>query len=106
MFENFHFLGGKKSKKQRKREVLEYNYTKGKIGEDLVAMKYTLMGYEVERTGRGSDFRVRKRDIFGRVIESKVIEVKTGRSKLSKLQKKMKKKKSNYRVEKVDPLFY
>lgn len=106
IFGNYNFLGRKKSKKQRKRELLKDNIAQGKIGEDLAELKYTLSGYEVERTGKGHDFRVRKRDIFGRVVESKVIEVKTGKSKLSKLQKKTKRRKSNYKVERVDPLFY
>jgi len=67
-----------------------------------------IKGYEVERTGRGSDFRIRKRDILtGRVIESKLVEVKTPKSKLSKLQKKTKKKKKGkYIVYRTDPIIY
>lgn len=44
---------------------------------------------------------MRKRDLFtGRVIDTKDVEVKSGGSKLSKLQRKMKKKKkSRYKVE-------
>jgi hypothetical protein len=49
---------------------------------------------------------LRKRDIFtGRVVKSKLVEVKTGNSQLSSLQKKTKKK-GNYTVERVDPWFY
>lgn len=95
------------SKKEKKRMVIRENRRKGKIAEDIVKMSYILRGYEVERTGRGHDFRVRRRDLFtGRVIESKVIEVKSGKAKLSKLQQKIKKKKSNYKVERVEPLFW
>lgn len=84
-----------------KRVKLDLNKLKGKIGEDLVAINYMARGYEVERTGKGSDFRVRKRDLFtGRVTGSKLVEVKTGGSGLSKLQRKMKKKKKGkYEVE-------
>ena len=100
-------LGRKIPKKQLKREVIEENRRKGKAGEDAVVMKYQMAGYEVERTGHGHDFRVRKRNpITGRVTESKLIEVKTGKAKLSELQKKTKKKKRNYKVERVDPWFY
>ncbi|MCD5401632.1 hypothetical protein LR013_03470 [candidate division NPL-UPA2 bacterium] len=70
-------------------------------------MKYALRGYEVEKTGKGSDFRVRRRNLFtGSVVESKLIEVKSGKSKLSKLQQKTGRKKSNYKVERVEPFLY
>ena len=89
MFELF----PKKTKKQRKREVLANNRRKGKAGEDIVAMNYNMRGYEVERTGRGHDLRVRQRDwLTGKVMKSKLVEVKTGKAKLSKLQKKTKEK--------------
>ena len=101
------FWGKEKSKKQKKRERLAVNRAKGRAGEEIVVSRYVLSGYEVERTGKGHDFRVRRRDPFtGRVVESKLVEVKTGKAKLSKLQKRTKKKKSNYKVERVDPLFY
>ena len=62
-------------------------------------MKARLSGYEVERTGKGHDFRVRKRDPFtGKVTYSGVREIKSGNAKLSKLQQKTKKKQSNYKV--------
>jgi len=94
------------SKKLKKKWVLEENKIKGKLAEDIVKTRYFLSGYEVERTGRGHDFRVRKRDIFtGRVIESKLIEVKSGSAELSELQHKMKKRKSNYKVERVSSFF-
>lgn len=94
------------SKKLKKRLVLEENRIKGRLAEDIVKTRYFLSGYEVERTGKGHDFRVRKRDIFtGRVIESKLVEVKSGNAELSELQHKMKKRKSNYRVERVGGFF-
>lgn len=77
------------------------------MGEDLVAMKYAMSGYEVDRTHpRGADMTVRRRDMFtGRVISTKRIEVKTGSSKLSPLQRKVKKKKRT-KVERIDTPFF
>lgn len=98
---------GKRTKKQKKRDVIADNRRKGKAAEDLVKLKYTIRGYEVNRTGRGSDYRVTKRDLLtGRVTDNKLVEVKSGKAKLSKLQKKTKKKKSNYKVEHAEPYVY
>jgi len=105
IFRDYDTFGRKKSKKQRRRETLAESRAKGRAGEDIVGMKYALQGYEVERTGKGSDFRVRRRDLFGRVVESKLVEVKTGKGRLSEVQKKTKKKKK-YKVERVEPLIY
>jgi len=92
-------FGRKYSKKQIKREVIEENRRKGKAAEDAYTMKARLSGYEVERTGRGHDFRVRKRHPWtGRVVYSGLREVKSGNAKLSRLQRKTKRKKSNYKV--------
>jgi hypothetical protein len=95
------------TKKQRKRQTLRDNQAKGRAAEDQAMMRDNLMGYETERTGRGHDYRRRKRDPFtGRVIKSEPVEVKSGNAKLSPLQKKTKKKKSNYRVVREDPFFF
>jgi hypothetical protein len=100
-------FGRKRSKKEIKREVLSENKAQGRAGEQTVRAKYAMQGYETERTGRGHDFRARKRDfVTGRVIESKVVEVKTGKAKLSKLQRKTKKRQSNYKVERVQPFHW
>ncbi len=95
------------SKKERKRAIIRENQRRGRMAEDIVKMNYILRGYEVERTGKGHDFRVRRRDLLtGRVIETKVIEVKAGKNaRLSKLQQRTKKRKSNYKVERVELLF-
>jgi hypothetical protein len=53
-------FGRKISKKQIKREVIEENRRKGQAAEDAYVTSARLSGYEVERTGRGHDFRVRK----------------------------------------------
>jgi hypothetical protein len=98
--------GNKIPKKQIKREVLEENRRRGKAAEDAYVMRAEFAGYEVERTGRGHDFRVRKRDPWTRkVTYSGVREVKSGKAKLSKLQSKTKKKQSNYKVIRQEPGF-
>ncbi|MEM3489007.1 MAG: hypothetical protein QXO75_05045 [Nitrososphaerota archaeon] len=89
------------------RERIAENRRKGKAAEEQFKTRCFLEGKEVERTGRGHDFRVRERDWWtGKVKRSYVVEVKSGESRLSKLQKKIKKKKSNYKVVKEDPWFY
>lgn len=97
----------KKSKKQRKRETIARNRERGRAGEDLVAMRYAMSGYEVDRTHpKGADMTVRRRDPFtGRVTSTRRVEVKTGSSKLSPLQGRVKKKKRT-RVERVDSPFF
>ena len=94
------------SKKQIKKEVIAENRRKGKAAEEAYKMRAQLAGYEVERTGKGHDFRVRKRDILtGKVTYSGVREIKSGKAKLSKFQRKTKKKQSNYKVIREQPLF-
>jgi hypothetical protein len=100
-------FGFKKSKKQRKRETIARNRERGRMGEDMVAMKYAMSGYEVDRTHpRGADMTIRKRDLFtGRVTSTRRVEVKTGGSQLSPLQRRVKKKKRT-KVERVDSPFF
>jgi hypothetical protein len=96
------------TKSQRKRETLANNRAKGKAAGEHFVLQHTLAGHEVVRTRRGHDYRVRKRNLFtGKVIKSEVHEVKSSKTApLSKLQKKTKKKKSNYKVDRIDPPFY
>lgn len=85
-------------KKQKKRFILDYNKTKGKIAEEYVKDKYESSGWEIERTGRGSDLKGKrgKNEIY--------IEVKSGDADLSPLQEKTRRsKRSKYIVERVDP---
>jgi hypothetical protein len=97
-------FGRKKTKKQRLRENLERNVQKGKTAEDIAVMHHIMEGHEIVRTPKGQDFRVRERDLFGRVIKTYPLEVKgSKKAPLSDLQKKTKKKKSNYRVERYNP---
>ena len=99
-------LGRRLSPKEARREVLGENRHRGRLGEENVKMGLQLRGYEVERSPKGKDFIVRKRDFLsGRVISTKHIEVKTGGAKLSKLQQSTKRKKSNYQVIRNEPLW-
>lgn len=100
-------LGRKIPKKQLRREVLEENRRRGKEAEEAFRLRAALRGEEVERAPRGRDYIVRRRDVFtGRVLRTTHVEVKSSRTApLSKLQKKTRRKKSNYKVEIIDPLF-
>ena len=68
----------------------------------------SIMGYEVERTGRGHDYVRRERDLVtGRVKKTEYVEVKSGNAKLSPLQKETKKKKKGrYKVVRDDGPFF
>ena len=102
-------FGVPESEEARRRRISRRNRRKGAAGEEIVSMNYGLRGYEVTRTGRGSDFHVEKRDILGRVVDSRDVEVKTGQSQLSELQEQTKKRmRGHYTVERLEPppLFY
>lgn len=95
------------SAKQLKKDRIRQNRRKGRAAEDQVRIELQFEGYEVERTGRGSDFRAKRRDIFtGEVVEEKLVEVKSGNAKLSDLQKQTKKGKTEYEVRRRDPLLF
>ena len=76
--------------KKSKGEQIRENADQGKSGEEKIRRDYELAGYKVERTGRGHDWKASKRDWFTGKKETKYIEVKTGSSELSPLQKKKK----------------
>jgi len=100
-------FGRKIPKKQIKREVLAENRRRGKAAEESFLMGAAFRGEEVERSPRGRDYIVRKRNIFtGRVQRTTHVEVKSSRTApLSKLQKRTKRKKSNYKVVRINPYF-
>ena len=106
MYDDLLYYG--ETKKQRKRRKLAEARRKGAAGEETYKWQATLQGKEVERTGRGHDFIERKRDFLtGRVTSTKYVEIKTGKARLSKLQKKTKKKKKGaYKVVREEPLIY
>jgi len=89
----------KKSRKQVNRD----NQEQGRAGEKKIKEGYEFSGYKVTRTGKGHDFKAEKKDWFGNKT-TKHIEVKTGNSKLSKLQKKKRGQFGDkYVVERLEP---
>ena len=86
-------------KKMKKRDRLEMNKMQGQFAEGLHVITRREQGYDVKRTGTGSDFVVQRMDIFGRKRGPKRYEeVKSGKAKQSKLQKKAQGKTKRYRV--------
>jgi hypothetical protein len=81
-------------KKERRKFRLMESRAKGKYGEDVAKTAYGLAGYKVEKTGRGSDFKATKTNpITGRMIDERIVEVKTGETaRESKLQKETRKR--------------
>jgi len=62
-----------------------------------------LIGWEMTRTGAGHDYRATRINRHTGKKETYYVEIKTGDSPLSPLQKKMKKRYgSRYKVERVD----
>lgn len=95
---------GPKSEKDRKREQIRRNKRQGRAAEDQVRLQLQVEGWEVERTGYGSDFRAKRRDFLtGEVVDEKLVEVKSGDARLSDLQKKMKRGREEYEVRRRDP---
>jgi hypothetical protein len=95
------------TRKQRQRATIRENQRRGRAAEEQAMMRDRMRGWEVERTGRGHDYRRRLRDPWtNKVTRSEVVEVKSGNAKLSPLQKKTKRKSSNYRVVREDPYFF
>ena len=78
----------KKSTKEIRRETLEANKAKGKLGEDLYKINATMRGYEYRRTGKGSDFKERPITYWGNPQRWRKVDVKTGNAQLSDLQRK------------------
>ncbi|MGI0040580.1 MAG: hypothetical protein ACRD94_01290 [Nitrosopumilaceae archaeon] len=90
--------------KKSRKEVIRENQTRGKDGEEHIRRKYEFNGYEVKRTGKGHDFKAEKRDWLSGRKETKYVEVKTGNSKLSDLQREKKRQfgRGKYVEERLD----
>ena len=85
----------KMSKKMKKRRTLRENKRRGKKAEYLYRATSELSGKKVRRTGKGSDYYEEKMGTY--------VEVKSGKGKLSKLQKETKRKKGKkYNVKRYD----
>jgi len=103
----FGLFGEKKSKKERKRELLERNKAKGKAAEKQFEFWQRVWGNEVTRAPHGQDYIVKKRDIWTGKNKTIRVEIKSGKTaKLSKKQLETKKKHRNYEEKRIDPIFY
>ena len=89
--------------RRSKRQVIRDNAAKGADGERRTKARYEMAGYKVERTGRGSDFKVSRSNWLTGTKETKLVEVKTGDAKLSPLQKKRKRSWGKQYVEERVP---
>jgi len=99
-------FGPKKSKKQIKRETIAQNRERGATGEQMARLGAAMEDITYERTGRGSDFKAYRTDpLTGKKKFIGYREIKTGNAKLSRLQKKTKKKKRNYKVVRMGSIF-
>jgi hypothetical protein len=89
-----------------KKYRLKKNKKNGLVAERFFKLESAMNGYKVKRTGRGSDFKTKKSKLLSSKKESwNLIEVKSGNSKLSPLQKKTKKKEKKYKVKRYKPFF-
>ena len=84
----------KSDKKFKKQLTLNNNKFRGKLAEDSYTLSAQIQGKEVQRTGRGSDFKERKADMFtGRKGPWRHVEVKSSpTAPLSPITKKIKEK--------------
>jgi len=82
------------------RMTLSSNVMRGRMAENEFEMSQRLQGHDVKKIHKGGDFVVQKKDFFGRKIgKPKTYEIKAGGSRLSKVQKKKKRKlKRKYEV--------
>lgn len=89
--------------------LLLSNIRKGKIGEKIAEIDYKNNGYKIIKTGVGSDFIAIKRFANDDRCHIEYVEVKTGRSKQSKKQKramyKIKKDGKSYTVYRISDAF-
>lgn len=109
MFRNLNFdVFGRRSKKEILRERLDENKRRGEAAEDLYESDAALRGVDFKKVHKGCDYIETERDFFGMVIKRTNVEVKSSsKAKLSKLQKKMKRKLGKkYIVDRYDPVFY
>ena len=91
-------------KSDEARRRLRENIRKGKEGEGIAKEKLEIAGYEVKRTPKGKDFYAVKRNFAGKVVDSKHVEVKTGKARLSQAQKEAKKRLGGrYKVDRENP---
>lgn len=86
---------------------IKRSWFRGKIGEEIAKKDYREHGFTITTTSKGSDFIAIKQT--GYVIRKEIVEVKTGKSPLTKNQKKKmreaKKQGITYTVYRISTLF-
>jgi hypothetical protein len=83
-------MGESKLSNQSKtpRDILEENILKGRVAEEIAKQDYIDHGFKITETGIGSDFIAEKK--LGKSTYQIYVDVKSGKSKLSKKQKQTK----------------
>ena len=93
--------------KKSRRQVNRENQEQGRAGEQKITRNWEFSGYKVTRTGKGHDLKAEKTDLFTGKKKTTFIEVKTGNSKLSKLQRRKQRRLGDkYVVERVKPTVF
>ncbi|PJC50949.1 MAG: hypothetical protein CO032_02135 [Nitrosopumilales archaeon CG_4_9_14_0_2_um_filter_34_16] len=65
--------------------TFQHNIVKGKLAEEIAKQDYIEHGFEIQETGIGSDFIVRKKN--NGINYEEYVDVKSGNAKLTKKQK-------------------
>ena len=76
-------FGTKNLGREGRRQRIKENQEQGRMGERRFRFWALTLGWDVERTGRGSDYRMSKRDPWTGRKRNRLIDVKTGNSPLS-----------------------
>jgi hypothetical protein len=104
----FNLFGGKRTKKQRRRDQCNENRERGLQKQRMDELTYRMQGYEVTRRKTGCDFEATRTNLWtGRKAHVYVESKSSSTAPMRPLQKKMqKKKKGHYRVERGNGLFF
>ena len=65
---------------------IQHYWLRGKVGEEIAKQDYKDHGFKIISTQKGSDFIASKR--IGGTLYQEYVEVKTGNSRLTKVQKR------------------
>lgn len=86
---------------------IKHSWFRGKMGEEIAKQDYKEHGFRIIPTRKGSDFIAIKQ--IGYITQKEIVEVKTGKSPLTKIQKKKKneaqKQGITYTVYRISALF-
>ena len=100
-------MGRKISARKIKRDNLFENKRKGAAGQRITQTKFEIQGYQMRRAPKGRDFVGKRYNILTGKVEEVHVESKTGKSRLSSLQKKTRKNLSGrYLIDRNDPIIY